>query len=177
MGGDGDLWFTAGQVGKITMAGAVTLFNPLVVTGLYPGATAQAIAGITKGPDGNVWFPSSSATATRISDRSPRRRYRELPALHRRLSGIWRDRIRAGRKPLAGGRVTSQPASGTTVFVSTVGKTFTTYTIPNNIANPFGIVAGPDGNMWVVENDGNKVAKVTPSGIVTEFTIPTPSVP
>jgi len=35
------------------------------------------------------------------------------------------------------------------------------------------IVLGPDGNLWFVENAGNKVAKVTPSGTITEYTFPT----
>src|SRR5437899_2764694 len=40
---------------------------------------------------------------------------------------------------------------------------------------PIGIAAGPDGNTWFVENNGNKVAKITSSGSITEYTIPTSS--
>jgi hypothetical protein len=38
---------------------------------------------------------------------------------------------------------------------------------------PTGITAGPDGNLWVTEPAANKVAKVTPSGTVTEYPVPT----
>ena len=40
---------------------------------------------------------------------------------------------------------------------------------------PYGICAGPDGNVWFVEFqvNGNKVGKVTPAGVITEYPIPT----
>lgn len=40
---------------------------------------------------------------------------------------------------------------------------------------PSSICAGPDGNLWVAESGTNKVARVTPLGVVTEF--PTTSSP
>lgn len=36
------------------------------------------------------------------------------------------------------------------------------------------ITAGPDGNLWFVELNGNKIGRITLSGTVTEFAIPTP---
>jgi sugar lactone lactonase YvrE len=36
---------------------------------------------------------------------------------------------------------------------------------------PFGIAAGPDGNLWFTEeNSPGRVARITPAGVVTEFT-------
>ncbi len=35
------------------------------------------------------------------------------------------------------------------------------------------VAAGPDGNIWFTEQDNNKVGKMTPTGAVTEFTLPT----
>ncbi|MBV8524605.1 MAG: hypothetical protein JOY71_21205 [Acetobacteraceae bacterium] len=32
-----------------------------------------------------------------------------------------------------------------------------------------GVASGPDGNVWVAESDGNKIARVTVGGVVTEF--------
>jgi streptogramin lyase len=37
------------------------------------------------------------------------------------------------------------------------------------------IAAGPDGNLWVTQPAFNAIARVTPAGIVTRYTIPTPS--
>jgi streptogramin lyase len=38
---------------------------------------------------------------------------------------------------------------------------------------PYGITAGPDGNLWFTEWNGNKIGKITPAGTITEYTIPT----
>ena len=34
---------------------------------------------------------------------------------------------------------------------------------------PAGITAGPDGNLWFTEFDGNRIGRITPAGVVTEF--------
>jgi len=48
----------------------------------------------------------------------------------------------------------------------------TEYTIPT--ANgPRGIVAGPDGALWFTEGVGNRIARITAAGVITEFAIPT----
>jgi streptogramin lyase len=39
---------------------------------------------------------------------------------------------------------------------------------------PEGITVGPDGNLWFIERNYNKVGRVTTSGVFTEFPIPTP---
>jgi hypothetical protein len=36
-------------------------------------------------------------------------------------------------------------------------------------ATPVGITAGPDGNVWFTEYSGNRIGRITPAGIVTEF--------
>jgi hypothetical protein len=36
-------------------------------------------------------------------------------------------------------------------------------------ADPFGITAGPDGNVWFTESNRNRVGRITPAGIATEF--------
>ncbi len=36
-------------------------------------------------------------------------------------------------------------------------------------AAPLGITTGSDGNLWFAENGANRVARITPSGVVTEF--------
>ena len=53
--------------------------------------------------------------------------------------------------------------------------TFTFFTPPS----PSGleqIVSGPDGNLWFTEQTGgNAIGKITPSGVITEFPVPTAS--
>jgi virginiamycin B lyase len=43
------------------------------------------------------------------------------------------------------------------------------------VATRAAITAGFDGNLWFTEYTGNKIGRITPSGTITEFTIPTPS--
>ena len=37
-------------------------------------------------------------------------------------------------------------------------------------ASPNHIVAGLDGNLWFTEFDGDRIGRITPSGVVSEFT-------
>jgi uncharacterized repeat protein (TIGR01451 family) len=53
--------------------------------------------------------------------------------------------------------------------------TFVEFTIPTGGSRPTGITAGPDGNLWFAENNGNKIGRITPAGVITEFGIPTGS--
>ncbi len=57
-------------------------------------------------------------------------------------------------------------ASGTAV------SSITEYPVPTVNANPFGIAAGPDGNLWFTEPGAGKVAKITTDGTITEYPIP-----
>jgi hypothetical protein len=43
---------------------------------------------------------------------------------------------------------------------------------PNNVKE---ITTGSDGNLWFAEEYANKIGRLTPSGVLTEFAIPTPS--
>jgi streptogramin lyase/Tol biopolymer transport system component len=40
--------------------------------------------------------------------------------------------------------------------------------------SPFGITAGPDGNLWFTEQNGNRIGRITPAGVITEFPVLTP---
>ena len=49
-----------------------------------------------------------------------------------------------------------------------VGRVFAT-------SAPWGITAGPDGNMWFTETLPNsKIGRITPAGVVAQFAVPTP---
>ena len=51
-------------------------------------------------------------------------------------------------------------------------QTITEFSIPSG-NSPFDLAAGPDGNLWFTEAQGNRVGRITPQGVITEFTIPT----
>jgi virginiamycin B lyase len=50
---------------------------------------------------------------------------------------------------------------------------FTEYTIPTAGSDPLGVTAGPDGAVWFTEQNTNKIGRITTSGVITEFAIPT----
>src|SRR5207248_267420 len=42
-------------------------------------------------------------------------------------------------------------------------------------SKPIYVVAGPDGAMWGTELEGNRIFRVTPADVVTEFAISSPN--
>jgi len=57
------------------------------------------------------------------------------------------------------------------------GQSFTEYATPTAGSGPGGIVTGPDGNLWFTENSASKVGRITPSGTITEFPLPSSGTP
>ena len=57
-----------------------------------------------------------------------------------------------------------------TIYIMATAGTTLNFTAGNK---PRYIAAGSDGNMWFTESPGNAVARITPAGAVTEFTVPT----
>jgi streptogramin lyase len=49
--------------------------------------------------------------------------------------------------------------------------THTDYAIPAANAQPQGIAAGPDGNLWFTEYATQKIGRLTPTGVFTEFPV------
>jgi virginiamycin B lyase len=48
-------------------------------------------------------------------------------------------------------------------------QTVTEFPIPTANSNAFSITLGPDGNLWFTEVGGNKIGRITPAGVITEF--------
>ena len=71
-------------------------------------------------------------------------------------------------------RLTSAPGSGAVSGGQTT-ITITEYPIPTAGAAPSEVTVGPDGALWFTENvGGNKIGRITTSGIITEYPVPTP---
>jgi streptogramin lyase len=163
---DGNIWFTedptpensTSQIGFITPAGSVTEF-PLHVDSW--GAHQIAF-----GPDGALWFTESGydTVDTDISS----------------------DSVPIDFFPV--------PPNSFIGRITTSGQ-LTEFNLPDNTA-PYGIVAAPDGNLWFTEQGeptgdgtgillgddlliggdrfgGNAIGKITPQGILTQYSLPT----
>ena len=61
------------------------------------------------------------------------------------------------------------PGQNFTAVASTIAE----FPVPTSHGGPAGIAAGPDGNLWFTELEGNQLGRITPSGTITEFAIPT----
>ena len=65
-------------------------------------------------------------------------------------------------------------------IVSTVSSAdfrLRSFPIPTGNSQPIDICLGPDGNLWFVEQNASRVARVTPKGTITEFATRTLSFP
>lgn len=56
---------------------------------------------------------------------------------------------------------------------SASAQTIIEFPLPTAASGPWGIAAGPDGNLWFTESEGNRIGRVTTAGVVSEFAIPT----
>ena len=165
LGPDGNMWSALQDVfavARITDTGAIT---DLPVT----QRDTEYLVGTTSGPDGKIWFTEDygggSGEYARIGRMTTSGTVTEftLPTI---TSGA--GRIAPGPDgalwfagdPSAIGRIT------------TSGK-ITEFPIPGG--DTADITAGPDGNMWFTEWNGNKIGRLTHAGVFTEYPVPTAS--
>jgi streptogramin lyase len=152
-GSDGNLWFTeenGNQIGRITPSGTVTEFA-------VPTAASDP-RGIAAGPDGNLWFVEFNGNQVgRITPTGVVTEYTGLTSQPDAIAfgpdgNLWFTEV-AGKI----GRLTP-PAPIVEFGPATSG---------------FDIARGPDGNLWFTDNTPNQIGRITPSGTITEFTVPT----
>jgi streptogramin lyase len=170
-GPDGNLWFTetfeqfdplleetipgAGRIGRITPDGVVTEFADGITDGADP-------AGITAGPDGNLWF--TELAGGRVGRITPDGVVTEF------ADGITPGAIPSGITTGPDGNLWFTEFLGSTVGRITPAGVVTEFAAGITPGSrPFGIAAGPDGNLWFTEQNGGRVGRITPNGAVTEF--------
>jgi streptogramin lyase len=161
-GPDGNLWFTgrgdsiaggigvSNKIGRITPAGVITQFST-------PTADS-APSGITRGPDGNLWFTELSAN--KVGRMTTVGVITEFALTAPFLSP---DRIVAG----SDGNLWFTDGAGN------IGRITTAGVVTQFTANAAGIAAGSDANLWFTGGSGNKIGRITTAGVITEFSIPT----
>src|SRR5437016_726392 len=55
--------------------------------------------------------------------------------------------------------------------------TITEYSVLTGGSEPYGITAGPDGNLWFTEIMASRIGRITPAGVTTEFALASGSEP
>jgi virginiamycin B lyase len=176
IGPEGNLWFTESKpfkIGRITPQGAITEF-PIATS---PAANAF-VTDIAAGPDGNLWFTAVNG-ASEIGRVTPQGVFAEFP-----LPSPDGDPIGIVTGPDKALWFTE--ASANKIGRITTSGSMTEFPVPTPRGNPIGITAGPDGALWFTESGrftggelggGNKIGRITPQGVITEFPLPTQSDP
>ncbi len=185
-GPDDNVWFeylgsNAEGIAKITPDGTITEYslpsNYFIPNDFMTDAILPIIQGsLISGPDNSLWFANADATNTGSTYYLGQITTNGTVTEHS-LSG---DSLASGLEGLAAG------SNGMMWFTDTndgvIGNVTTTgivtaYPLPANIDS--GIngnnAVDSDGNMWFTDGPGGfgDMAKVTPSGQITEYTLPT----
>lgn len=157
-GPDGALWFTeatAGKIGRITTRGKITEYSNGITAAAQPWSIAP-------GPDGALWFTEAAGgrigritTKGQISEYSSGITPTEEP-----------DGIAAGPDgAMWFTEFESNPSyriSASKIARITMSGKIHEYSRGLDIsAEPTGITAGPDGNMWFVESGRDRVGRAT----------------
>src|ERR1700722_16434273 len=172
-GPDGNLWYTTAygkKYGKVTPTGIVH------ETTLPAGHLATAVVA---GAEGNLWY-LQYAEQEAIVKLTPSGKTTEYPLPEVGDQGAT-DMARGPEGDLWFVRSNTGPEPNGRVGKMTTAGAVTEYelTPPTGDSQPQAITAGPDGNMWVTDNATKYSAiwKITPSGAITKFTLPTESSP
>lgn len=190
-GPDGALWFTwishtqgtQSQIGRITTSGSITLY-PLTATCSLSGGPCVSPGPMTVGPDGAIWVPGENNLMYRITVGGV-------------ITTLPMPLVAPGSGYIQPSAMTAGP-DGNLWFGSYLGVCGGTYNIwrftTTGTATPFplpaadstgplGITTGPDGALWFTEagqncsgwTGVNKIGRITTSGSVTEFVLPSGS--
>lgn len=160
-GPDGNLWFTefgAQKTGRITPAGSLTEFA------LPPGNSPVDIA---LGSDGNLWVTTgTSGSLYRITTVGI------LTGFNVGFQGTpWA--ITSGSDGHLWVTEASSIGLNYIARVNTGGILTGEFVIPTPGCYAGRITAGPDGNLWFTENEADKIGRITTTGAITEFVLPT----
>lgn len=160
--GPGGMWFVESEhdrVGRITNEGAVKAFG----TGGHHDPTS-----IAAGPDGNLWYTAKGDGGAIV-------RITPAGAVTEFTAGLT-----PGGKPQDitagpdGNLWFTAPGTGRIGRVTPAGA-ITEFGAGSLVGSPRDITAGPDGNVWFTENgSAPAVARVTPDGVIAQYTVGLP---
>ena len=155
MGGDGSFWFTLSNSSKV----ARIIPNGSISYSTTPTLSNPAF--ITPGPDGNIWFGEGSTG--KIASITPNGVITEYQFSFFGVS--------VGITTGSDGNIwfTDQTDHAVWRFEIATGR-FTEFQTPTPNSFPGDITTGSDGNMWFTEQAVDKFARITPDGMITEFT-------
>jgi streptogramin lyase len=158
-GPNGTLWYGArDSVGRVTTASDFVNF-PLRYGGAYGNATW-----IIEGPDGNLWVTAFANVVTRIS---PRGGFKNVP-----INPKFGQLFCITRGP--GNALWLATASRTSSYIVRMDVTGNTrgFRLPQN-SEPQFLRPGIGGYLWFTDVRRNKIARVSSTGALREYSVPT----
>jgi virginiamycin B lyase len=176
-GPDGNMWFTEGATNKVgrldPSTGVVTEF-PVPTPDSEP-------SDIVSGPDGALWFTEFRAgKIARITTAGVVTAEYPIPS-----TGPYFDVFTFSLTSSTGPRGITVGPDGNLWFAefnaNQIGRldpdtgVISEFPIPTPDSRPVGITVGPDGNVWFTEPIGSNIGRITPTGVITEFPLPTGS--
>ena len=123
---------------------------------------------VTWGPDGVLWFTVSSPPAGLIE------RLDGAGGLRRFDVNVTPEGIVAGPDGALWVAAWDAGQKGVILRVTTDGR-IARYPLQSDSSQATGITLGPDGALWFTEKTGNRIGRITTSGAVTEYALPTSS--
>jgi len=164
-GPDGSMWFTQG-CGGLAVLDAHGKVSQYVIDGIPAESPA-----IVRAPDGALWFSEdgtarigridSSGSLTIYNGLMYEQKYNDLPYA-----------VTVGRD---GNLWWTASMSNAIWAMDLKGHVVHRFTIPTPASQPWGITAASDGSLWFTENAGNKVGRVTTTGVFSEYPLLTPN--
>ena len=140
-GPDGNLWFTERDGNKIGMINPTT---HAITEFAVPTANSGPI-GITAGPDGNLWFTEGDGNKIGMINPTTHA-ITEFATSHSRCRALG-DHGGPRRQPLVHRDLRADQIG----MINPTTHAITEFAIPTANADPYGITAGPDGNLWFTE--------------------------
>ena len=137
-----------------------------------PASTSHP-GGIAVGREGDLWFTETHTNAiARITPSGKFSAY-PLPA-HSSPTGIvaapegslWFTEANDIGRITPSGKISQFPIPPTEVFFSPIAPLLSG-------SSPYAITLGPEGNLWFPEWFADKIGRITPSGTISQFQIPT----
>jgi virginiamycin B lyase len=166
-GPDGAVWFTTyggGEVGRITIAGAITLFNVPRPAG-ESSDVIRGPAGITAGPDGALWYAEDFGNRVgRVATDGTYTTY-DVPGARPADIAVGPDGAlwftAAGTNSI--GRITTTGSVSSFPLPAPGGA---------SIKKLGGIVRGGDDRLWFAEVQGRKIGAIRTDGTLKEYPVP-----
>ena len=199
-GPDGRIWFTS-PYDKPWIVGAITTTGNITT---WPAASNGDPESIITGPDDNIWYTDFGATPDIIrmnTSGTVLATYHSSNSYAVRLGSgrdgyVWYNMpARVGRISMTGkqteyaiggptyipefmalgpdGRMWECDGTYLVAIVDDFDTTF--YPVPQQVNGTYGLTRGPDGNLWATDFDQGALLRITPSGVITVYNIPTPN--